>query len=364
MRILHINSYYFTNEIHKNFRLQLSKTREDDVYFIPTYKKSSKRFNDVEVTEAEIYRGYDKVIFFSKSLKSLLFLRRLKLVKSLGLIHAHTLISDGLIAYILNKIYKIQYIITVRNTDLNFFLKNSLFRAIGKRIIANASAIICLSPSYSEKIRSIYPFLGAGDKLKTLPNGIDDYWLKNKFNDRETCLPNETVRLLFVGRVDKNKNVSLIIKLLQRSYKKKIHLSVVGENCLALDFGKVQESLSNGNSIEYCGVVINKAQLRDLYRQSHIFCMISHKESFGVSYLEALSQGLPILYTRNEGIDGCFEEGLVGKACSPNSVESLEEGVDFAITNYAQLVRNSLTEIDKFSWERIAAVYFTILKWH
>lgn len=40
--------------------------------------------------------------------------------------------------------------------------------------------------------------------------------------------------------------------------------------------------------------------------------MPSHKETFGLVYAEAMSQGLPIIYTKNQGFDGQFPDGYVG----------------------------------------------------
>ena len=40
--------------------------------------------------------------------------------------------------------------------------------------------------------------------------------------------------------------------------------------------------------------------------------MPSFPETFGLVYVEAMSQGLPIIYTKGQGIDGYFEDGKVG----------------------------------------------------
>jgi glycosyltransferase involved in cell wall biosynthesis len=55
-----------------------------------------------------------------------------------------------------------------------------------------------------------------------------------------------------------------------------------------------------------------KEKLLNNYRNSDIFIMPSYNETFGLVYIEAMSQGLPIIYTQNEGVDGYFKEGSVG----------------------------------------------------
>lgn len=51
-----------------------------------------------------------------------------------------------------------------------------------------------------------------------------------------------------------------------------------------------------------------KKQLREAFSISDIFVMPSKPETFGLVYVEALSQGLPILYAKGEGFDGYFDE--------------------------------------------------------
>lgn len=49
--------------------------------------------------------------------------------------------------------------------------------------------------------------------------------------------------------------------------------------------------------------------------------MPSKAETFGLVYVEAMLQGLPILYTKNEGIDGFYEENIGEKVISTDMEE-------------------------------------------
>ena len=65
---------------------------------------------------------------------------------------------------------------------------------------------------------------------------------------------------------------------------------------------------------------------------SDVFAMVSHHETFGLVYIEALSQGLPVLFTQGQGIDGTFSE-LVGVAARPSSVAGIRRGLEQIIDN-------------------------------
>ena len=65
--------------------------------------------------------------------------------------------------------------------------------------------------------------------------------------------------------------------------------------------------------------------------------MPSFNETFGLVYIEALSQNLPILYTKSEGIYKYFEEGHLGIGVEPSNITSIKKGLDFIINNYQSL---------------------------
>ena len=55
-------------------------------------------------------------------------------------------------------------------------------------------------------------------------------------------------------------------------------------------------------------------------RSCSVFAMPSIFETFGLVYLEALSQNLPVVYTKGQGIDGMFDN-TVGIGVDPLSVD-------------------------------------------
>jgi glycosyltransferase involved in cell wall biosynthesis len=97
--------------------------------------------------------------------------------------------------------------------------------------------------------------------------------------------------------------------------------------------------------------------LAAIYRAHDIFVMPSFRETFGVAYIEALSQGLPIVFTRGQGVDGYFEPGTVGEAVNPHDAEALKA----AILGLAERLdeRRSLcvAAAKAFDWQRIAREY-------
>lgn len=358
MRILHINSYYFTNKIHFNFRKHIAVKLPKSSYFIPVYKRGRKSYDDHEIKYYEIYSWIDKHVFFSKIIKSTILLLRLGLVKKHELIHCHTLFSDGMIGYFISIITNKPYLVSVRNTDVNVYLRKYIFRLIGRFILKRSSSVMFLSPAYESKILAIFPSLESKYRF-VLPSGLDSFWLENRaVGPKHRQHTSKEVKLLFVGRLEENKNLALLLEFLMTYRDYSYTLNVIGENVSGYDFSSLNRRLRNKgkNSIKYLGKM-GKQDLLNYYHESDIFILLSFKESFGISYIEALSQGTPVIYTRGQGIDGLFTDERVGFSCDPRNSEELKEKIDLILSNYNELSKNALESVKRFNWNLIIDEY-------
>ena len=89
--------------------------------------------------------------------------------------------------------------------------------------------------------------------------------------------------------------------------------------------------------------------------------MVSHKETFGLVYIEALSQGLPILATCKQGIDGYFDS-KIGEFVNSRSIDEIVSGIDTIFSNYNEYEIPSDLIKYNFDWDSIANHYYSIIK--
>ena len=85
--------------------------------------------------------------------------------------------------------------------------------------------------------------------------------------------------------------------------------------------------------------------------------MPSFYESFGLVYAEAMSQGLPVIYTKGQGFDKQFSDGVVGYSVNPKNIEDIKEKIADIINNYETISNNCLNYVNKFFWENISSYY-------
>ena len=90
--------------------------------------------------------------------------------------------------------------------------------------------------------------------------------------------------------------------------------------------------------------------------------MPSIHETFGLVYAEAMSQGLPVIYTRGQGFDGQFNEGEVGYSVEASDSKEIAEKILEIVDNYGEISRMSRESCKMFNWNIIAENYNALYK--
>ena len=301
------------------------------------------------------YSQLDRILFFKK--QKHLIRDLLPYVKQIDGIHAHTLFSAGYAAWTLHRQYGIPYIVAVRNTDVNVFFKYMLhLRRTGVRIMQDAYRVIFLSPAYRDAVLARYvpaaERQAVAEKSLIIPNGIDDYFLENRPAPRGGV--SAPLELLYAGEIDSNKNLELTVQAagLLREQGTEVHLTAVGD----IREEKYRRLLAETPFAAYFPRCPKEGVLEHL-RRSDLFVMPSHTETFGLVYAEAMSQGVPVLYTRGQGFDGHFPDGTVGYAVSDTDPAELAEKIRQAAADHSRLSANCLAHVSRFDWHTIAKEY-------
>lgn len=282
-------------------------------------------------------------------------------LSEIGCCFATNLFSDGGVAYKLKKKYGIPYIVAVRTTDVNFFLKVPHMWPVARKILNDASKVIFIGPAIQNKLFNHFVTVGIKESLKEksilLPNGINKFWLDHLNNIRKE----EGHSVIYVGRFMKNKNIENLIKaiLLLRKEIPDVQLCLVGGGG-ELESEIIRYADLYKGIVVYKGRVDDKEELLKIYRDNNIFAMISKRETFGLVYVEALSQGLPILYTKGQGIDGFFSQ-RVGEGVNPSSVKHIKNALKNLLINTNDYSLLAQKDFEHFDWDNIAKEYFKII---
>ncbi len=363
MRVLHINCNYIGTTLHQIMVENLERLGYDNSVFVPTYDRNLAVIKPNEnVLVCECFKKWDRLLFDYKQRKIRKAVESNYNIEDCGLIHAYTLFTDGNCARKMSKKYGVPYVVAVRNTDVNdFFRLMPHLRRRGLKIMLDAKAVFFLSDAYRKQVFEKYIPQKHRDaiekKVHIIPNGIDDFWFENAPECENRI--GDTVKLIYAGRIDRNKNIPTTQKaadiLRERGYR--VSLTVVGK----VADKKVYQIIKNDPYTE-CLPAEPKESLLGLYRKHNIFVMPSFTESFGLVYAEAMSQGLPVIYSEGQGFDNQFPEGTVGYRVSAYDAQSVADGIEKVINNFYRITPSTVQASKAFKWEDITARYSGIYK--
>lgn len=371
MKVLHICSDFSKQSIYNQMVTNLSIQGINQEVYVPVRteeeigKNQNRNLDNVNYKYSFILNKLDRINYFGKINKIEKDLTSSIDVKNCDVIHAHFLFSDGGVAFNLHKKYGIPYIVAIRNTDINIFFKYFLhLRSFALDILKGASQIIFLTPKYYEYTFENYVpkklYAEFIKKTSIVPNGVNPFWLEN-VHKRDAFLKNAKITFLYVGDFSKNKNIQISVQALSRFYAegKNIEFVLVGGGG---DYNTEIRKLvvQHSNWIKLVERTSSLDELKKVYESADIFIMPSKYETFGLVYIEAMSQGLPIVYSTGQGVDGFFENGEVGFSVRAGYVDDLIQKLNLIIDDYDNISTNCNLKSINFSWGDISKRYIGI----
>lgn len=370
MKILHINRNYVFNALHQKLIDELAANDDiENTVFSPTSEEQDVDYIRKEnLVVVKCFKLRDSFFYHHKQRKIYRALKQKIDLPDFHMIHAYTLFTDGNCAMKVKKEFGIPYAAAIRNTDVNDFFKRLPFlRHRGIKIMQNADTVFFLSETYKSIVMNHYVPRNKRDELLkkavVIPNGVDDFWLDNIYYREKDRFAggdktaSQTINAVYAGRIDKNKNILCTVKALKLLRKDgyAVNFHVVGK----IEDNSVYEEVIQEGFVHY-HQPMDKESLINMYRENDVYIMPSFTETFGLSYVEAMTQGMPVIYTLGQGFDGQFPEGEVGYHVNPNRPIDVANAVKKIISNYNQLTSNCSEKCKKYNWKAISDQYHDI----
>ncbi len=179
-----------------------------------------------------------------------------------------------------------------------------LFERLGALCLRNAAAAIVLSNEVAAKMRSLAP----ATPVRFIANPVDTDRFR-PLTEKVNSSKSETVSVLFVGRVTREKGFPSLAKAILGSPG--FDLVVVGSptegdtpDALAECAELLTALVETGRLRHHQRVEL--ADMPRLYQEADIFCLPSRMEGMPLSLLEAMASGLPCVVTKVGGIADVF----------------------------------------------------------
>jgi len=190
-----------------------------------------------------------------------------------------------------------------------------------------------------------------------IPNGVDlDHFSPNVSPIDEFC--DGKVNILFVGRLEKRKGVSYLLKAYKR-VKQEIsnsRLIIVGPGTRLRGKYERQVKRSGLKDVVFVGYV-SYDELPRYYETADIFCAPAIGwESFGIILLEAMAMGKPIVASNIDGYASLVTHGVEGLLVPPKDEEMLAQALITLMANESlrqEMGARGRVKAADYSWEHI-----------
>jgi len=158
---------------------------------------------------------------------------------------------------------------------------------------------IIISPS--KKNQEILQKYNSSARVEVISNGINkEIYRKRKFSDflLKFKLPKKPKKLLFVGRLQHEKDVTTLIKAMPYVLEgyKNVHLILVGEGPLEKEMKHLSEELGLSKNVSFIGKLLPESKdLVEAYNSADILILPSIAEIESLVIFEAMACGKPII---------------------------------------------------------------------
>lgn len=222
----------------------------------------------------------------------------------------------------------------------------------------------------SEFTKSLLPIkiLNNEERLRVIPNGIDEVWPVN--TKIEEKILKGTPCLLTIGHVSPRKGQHRVVKALPylRKIFPDIHYNIVGLPLQKHRLEILAQELGVSNHITFHDRVKRHEDLSMYYQQADVFMLLSENqpngdvEGFGIVALEANQHGLPVVGAKYCGVEEAVCHEKSGFLVDGDIPEEIVEGVRYCVTHKNNLTGSSKLWAEKHSWNSIVKEYIKLFE--
>lgn len=213
--------------------------------------------------------------------------------------------------------------------------KHRMLKMIGRRVFERADAIQTDGFETVEDLKSRY-----GDKVfwkPIIPANIGDFRC-------DEAKPARPVRILFVGRLADQKNLPLLLDVMERMKTAvpagAASFTIVGDGPQRRFLEAELKRRGLGETVRY-SPNLDRREIVEVFATHHLLLLTSLYEGFAKVFMEAAAAGLPIVTTRVSGVANIVRDGETGLVVEQGDAEGLVTKLKALIDDPARLGRFS-----------------------
>jgi glycosyltransferase involved in cell wall biosynthesis len=240
---------------------------------------------------------------------------------------------------------------SVKDRKGSFF--GTAYRLLESYSMKGTDHVIAVDQSTLDLFVDKYPFLS--DKSSLILVGIDvDSWADgNPASAREELGLSDNQKVaLYVGRLEKEKRLDLIIKSVPYVQKtvEGFRLVIIGDGTMKGDLEHLAES-SAAESVLFMGSR-SASDIRDMMKAADVLCLASDFESGPLVVLESLATGTPVVATDVGRVSEFIQDPLMGRIIPQDPESIANAAIQVMEGDREAMSRKCIEKARDFSFEK------------
>ena len=182
-----------------------------------------------------------------------------------------------------------------------------------RHILSNIDAVI----APTSKIKYLLLSYGISNPIEVIPSGIDLSRFSSVVEQQSIDvmkthlgIPKNNQVIVYVGRLAKEKNIHELIANFSSGRSDRT-LLLVGDGPWRHQLEEQVASLGLQKQVIFAGMQ-KQQNISSYYRLGDVFCSASTSETQGLTYVEAMATGLPVICRADKCLDDLLEDGVNG----------------------------------------------------
>lgn len=276
------------------------------------------------------------------------------------IIHTHNVFYSGLMSSKLREKYKIPVVLTEHSTN---FLNGRVFlpgqHAVARYTLRHIDQALAVSAKLSDVLQKYAP----KNPAQFIGNVVDtDFFSSEPLNENAPF----TFAVAVITLISR-KRIDLLVDAFNLAFKgQNIRLKIAGNSGKRSIYEAQVEKLGIASQVEFVGG-LSREGVRDLFHKAHVIVSSSDIETFGVTLIEAMACGKPVIATRSGGPEGFVNEGN-GLLVPVGDVQAMAEAMQRMVNTYSQYDSRHIRDecVARFSESAIVrqleAIYASVLQ--
>jgi len=227
---------------------------------------------------------------------------------------------------------------------------------IERRGMHGAQAIIAVSERTKQMIVERYG--AAAEKVRVIYNGIEPARSKTRLGEPAPAAPdsNGEKTVLFLGRITMQKGPEFFVRAAERVLSKRNHVRFLMAGWGDLGPRTVEQvaAMGLGASVRFTGFLRGE-EVHRAYRASDVYVMPSVSEPFGLTALEAIQHGVPVVLSKTSGVAEVLHRGAL--LVDFWDVDRMADRI-LSLLNHPELseavLRGGAVEVRRLTWDEAA----------